>query len=72
MATKNEESNGDKIAEHMRAIEKLGGVVVVWTTADMPGRSEVKRAEQLREVADGLEEYMISKGADYICDQLDC
>ena len=70
MATKNEESNGDKIAEHMRAIEKLGGVVVVWTTADMPGRSEVKRAEQLREVADTV--YMISKGADYICDQLDC
>lgn len=56
----------------MRAIEALGGVVVVWTSVDMPGRSEAKRADQLNEVAHGLEDYMISKGADYICDQLDC
>ena len=54
------------IRDHMNAIEALGGVVVVFVTGDMPGATEERRKEQLREIRYDIENRMIEAGSDLI------
>lgn len=54
------------ISDHMRAIEALGGVPIVWVADDMPGSTQARREEQLSEIAADLESVCISAGSEYI------
>ena len=54
------------IRDHMNAIEALGGVVVVFVAGDMPGATEERRKEQLRELRYDIENRMIEAGSDLI------
>ena len=54
------------IRDHMNAIEALGGVVVVFVADDMPGATEERRKEQLREIRYDIENRMIEAGSDLI------
>ena len=54
------------IRDHMNAIEALGGVVVVFVAGDMPGVTEERRKEQLREIRYDIENRMTEAGSDLI------
>ena len=54
------------IRDHMNAIEALGGVVVVFVAGDMPGATEERRKEQLREIRYDIENRMIEAGSDLV------
>lgn len=56
----------DLISQHVAALEALDCVVIVWTEADMPGKTLRARDEEFETVRGPLQERSIEFGFDLI------